>query len=414
MTRSTRGAARISIVWMITVLVLFFVSLAFAFIATQDLTAAEKNVISAKAEVEEATARFNAEADIARDQTFATGWFDAEAADPRMDLDAMKKSLEGLKDDFGITDASPKTFQDHLAPAIKAYKRATAELEEKRNRITTLEGELAQARRTESDITNAKNAELAALRQQLSDEADKFQRNQADNAKRLANAQQEAVDANNKLIEAGIEAENALAESASMLDEAQGRTAALSRTLALPKEPDTLDGKVLSVSPKLSTGWIDIGANDRLARGTIFDVLSGGVGKKRLKARCRVTDLKPEMAKVEFYDIVSNFDPVVPEDAIDNVVYTPGGQRNAVLAGRFSSPSEAEVIALLDRIGIQVQSGLQLDTHYLIVGAAVFEDEDGEPLDEPRQPYELDIYREAEAKSVSIISMSDLRGYFVF
>ena len=414
MTRSTRGAARISIVWMITVLVLFFVSLGFAFIATTDLTRAEGNESKAKVEAADAVARFDTEANVRREQTVRVGYFDESAADPSINLEAMKIGLNTFKDEFGITDASPETFEDHLAPAVKEYKRVKAELEVKRNRITTLEGELNQARRTTSDITAAKDTELASLRQQLSDDANKFQNNQADNAKRLANAQQEAVDANTKLIEAGVKSEEALAESAKALDVALARQAALARTLALPKEPDTPDGEVLSVSSKLPVGWINIGANDRLARGTVFDVYAGGTGEKRMKARCRVTSLKPTMAEVSFFDVANGFDPIVSGDIIENSVFVPGGQRNAVLAGRFSSPSEAELIAMLDRIGITVQSGLQLDTHYLIVGSAMFEDEDGEPLDEPRQPYELDIYREAEAKNVSIIPMSDLRGYFVF
>ena len=66
-------------------------------------------------------------------------------------------------------------------------------------------------------------------------------------------------------------------------------------------------------------------------------------------------------------------------------------------------------------MGIEVQDEVTVETDYLIVGAPVYTDEDGEPLDEPKAPEELDIYREAEGKSgILTISVDDLRSYFVF
>ena len=414
LNRSTRGAARISIVWMITSIVLFFVSLAFAFIATSDLTSERARKEEAIAKEAEAVARFTEEADVARAQTEAVGWFDEADANPRINLEALASSQETFKDAFGITDKSPKTFQDLLAPAMATYKRVTDELGVQRARVKTLEGELDQARRNVSAITQAKDSELASLRQQLKDESEKFQRDQQDAARRLAAAQEQSTEFHDEKLQTERESQETVALLNKELEDANARAEALARSLALPKEMDKPDGEILRTSSSLPLGWINIGANDRLARGTVFDVLSGSNGDSHLKARCRVTELQPKMARVEFFDVVDEYDPVVSGDLLENKLFVPGGQRNAVLAGRFSNPSEAELIALLDRIGIHVQKGLQLDTHYLIVGSPVFEDEDGEPLDEPRQPYELDIYREAESKHVSIIPVSDLRGYFVF
>ncbi|MFT5284944.1 MAG: hypothetical protein ACI8TQ_001104 [Planctomycetota bacterium] len=414
MNRSTRGAARISIVWMIASMVLFFVSLAFAFVATSDLTSERARKVSAIDNETASVARFTAEADVARAQAEAVGWFDAGAANPRINLGALAESQETFKDSFGITDKSPKTLQDLLAPAMTAHKTVTDALGVQRARVKTLEGELDQARRNVSAITQSKDTELASLRQQLKDESEKFQRDQQDAARRLATAQEQATEFHDEKLQAERDSQVAVEALNKDLESANARSAALARTLALPKEMDKLDGEVLRTSSSLPLGWINIGANDRLATGTVFDVLAGSAGEPRLKARCRVTELQPKMARVEFFDVVNEYDPVVSGDTLDNKLFVPGGQRNAVLAGRFSSPSEAELVAMLDRIGITVQKGLQLDTHYLIVGSAVFEDEDGEPLDEPRQPYELNIYREAESKHVSIISIADLRGYFVF
>jgi hypothetical protein len=414
MTRLNRGAARVSVVWMITVLVLFFASLGFAFVATSDLNAQQKAREAAIAEKETAIARFDNEASTARATAQNVGWFDAASADPRTNVEAMAASVETFKDAFGITEASAKTLESVLAPAMNAYKSVNDELILRRNRITTLEGELSQARKTVADVTKAKDDELNTLRQQLTDLGEKYQRNEQDASRRLAasQAQVNELDAAKRDIER--EKDDAMKAAEKERKGLVGRIRSMSHDLSFLKEPDRPDGEVTAVSGTLPLAWINLGANHRLARGTTFDIVSATPGRERFKGQCRVTELRPTSAKVELVGIVDAYDPIVAGDLIINPLYTSQGVRQAVLAGRFSSPSEAQLIALLDRIGIEVQPELDVDTDYLIVGSAVFTDEDGETLDEPKQPKELDVYREAEAKGINIVTVDQLRGYFVF
>jgi hypothetical protein len=194
----------------------------------------------------------------------------------------------------------------------------------------------------------------------------------------------------------------------------QTRATALSKVIEFTKEPESEDGRVVSVS-ELGLGWIDIGANQRLARGTRFRVVSGAPGQKRTKGWAEVTEVRPTMAEVRFYDIADRFDPIVRDDIVFNPVYDPKGERTAVLAGRFSGQfNETELKTLLANMGIKVQDRLANDTDYLIVGAELYVDENGQALENPMPPQELAVYKNAESQGTNIVSIKQLRDYFKF
>ena len=123
--------------------------------------------------------------------------------------------------------------------------------------------------------------------------------------------------------------------------------------------------------------------------------------------------MNAEMSEVKVYDIRDRFDPPTKGDVIYNPLYDPTGLRNAVLVGRFSgSYNEKELRALLEGININLQAKLDKTTDYLIVGAELYVDEEGEPLDDPLQPSDLPTYKEAEAMGVRIVPLKLVTDYF--
>jgi hypothetical protein len=97
-----------------------------------------------------------------------------------------------------------------------------------------------------------------------------------------------------------------------------------------------------------------------------------------------------------------------------NPLFDPRGERNAVLVGRFSGQyDEARLRQMLSRIGVRVQTNLDLSTDFLIVGSEILADEFGEPLEEPLQPSDLPVYKQAQADGVQIIPIQRIREYFV-
>jgi len=412
MMRSNRGAARVSLIWLIGSLVVTLVAIAAFFIAQTDLTTQRELVEEAQAAQQTAEQQTDAEAEFGRSLTRAVGWFDRESADPRTDMETMATARDSFRDAFGITDQTAETIEDLLPLAIGAYDSKSKELASVQLRVQNLEGEIQTARRTLSDVTNKKDSELADLRRQLSEEAEKYTSNEQDAATRLANAQAQVNDVDTRLRQRERDYDQAIRTAEKEMDQLEGRISSLSRALAFQKEPDRPDGTVLTVSDSLPLGWIDLGTENRLPRGMVFRVRSSSLSNPRDKAWAEVTDVDVDKAEVRFFDVADPFDPVVPGDLLINPVYDPDGGRNAVLAGRFTTPNEKELRLYLDRIGINVQDELEPDTHYLIVGSPIFQDEDGELLEEPRQVQELGVYREAADRNVNIVPLSDIRSYF--
>ena len=100
-------------------------------------------------------------------------------------------------------------------------------------------------------------------------------------------------------------------------------------------------------------------------------------------------------------------------DVIYNPLYDPRGGRNAVLVGRFSGTyNQAELEALLSEINISIQSKLDKTTDFLIAGSEIYADENGDPLEEPMQPSETAVYKEAEAMGVQIVPVKIVRDFF--
>jgi hypothetical protein len=410
------GVARVSAVWLIVLVVLFLVSIAFAFIAQSDLAAAEDARAQALSDRDAANSLAETESQSARAISVAVGWIDAESANPRTDIEAMNRVKEDLASTFADLGVEDKTF-DVIARKITAsYNARGREIAELKSRVQTLESEVSVAGNTLRQVTSDKDQQIAALSQQLADEQQNAQRRQSDLEDRVAAA-------NSQLSERDLELRTARAEAAAEKRQADlemrglgTRIADLSEKTAFAREPfsNYPDGAVIDVSDELSLGWIDIGANNRLTRGVRFRVESGTPGVERYKAMAEVTDVKANMAEVVFYDLVDRFDPVVAGDVIINPLFDPSGGRNAVLIGRFSgSFNEKELGLLLGRMAINVQPDLDLTTHFLIVGAELYTDpETGEPLEDPIQPSELATYKDAEAKGVQIIPIQDIRQFF--
>ena len=410
-----RGAARVSAVWLISAIVAALVAIVFAFIAYKDRALAEEQ--AAEARREEAVRTDSLQATTAKMATLSEplGWYkDPDALSKETDLASMTLTLGELRDAFNL-DASYDTIQDMVPELISRYDARRQKIVELEGRINTLDTEIASVREEVTETEDSKQKIIDGLNSDLQDEKDNARTRQSeleDDVDQLRD-QVTDLDTDNRSLRGIIEERDL--QVAEMIRTHEARLNNMNAALKPFREPlrDRPDATVLEVSEELPMGWIDIGANNRLTVGTSFDVYSGTVGSQRLKARATVTRTEARKAEVTFTNVTSRYDGVVPGDILVNPLYDPSGEHNAVLLGRFSAPyDERDLTALLDRIGITVQENLDLTTHYLIVGGALYTDEDGLPLDEPQQPSELGTYRDAEALGVVILPVQQLRGYF--
>ena len=414
LTNRSRGAARVSITWLISLIVLFFVALAFGYIGYEEASKARLALDDAVATNADAEARWSKDYQTVIDISTTVGFFDATATTPSTDPAAVTAGLDDLKATFSDLGADTTTLASAL-PAIKAaYLKRGQEIATLNDSIATLKSENSTNAQSLQEVARTKDAELASLRTQIQDDAASAAQKESELENRIASlsTQRNDLDAQVRALRGELSdlERTHLAERTTWTV----RTQAVTEALAFQNEPEAADGEILAVSTELGLGWISLGAKNRLARGTRFHVVSGATGSSHIKAYARVTRVEADQAEVQFEDIADIFDPVVAGDIVFNPLYDPVGDRQAVLAGRFSGQfNEGNLEVLLHGMGISVQESLDFNTDYLIVGSDLFVDEEGTALDDPLSPTDLPVYKDAQANGVQIISLSQLRSYFV-
>jgi len=409
-----RGAARVSIAWLITLVFLFLAALVFAYMGLDAEAKAKAERELALSERTSAEERLAAESKALTELSQAVGFYDASSGTPRSSLDAIAASLAQLKTTFPEIKDDVKTLADALPRVELAYTSRGKELATERDAKNALTSEKATLQTALQEALRQKDAQISDLQRQVADQGANATQKQTELENRIAalNNQRNQLDADLRAAKAaGSEDARKLRDEITTL---QVRASAQGNKLRFLAEPEAVDGNILAVSKDLALGWIDIGAKQRLARGTTFRVVSGKVGSSRVKAMATVTKVESNRAEVAFSEVTDRFDPPVPGDAIFNPLYDPKGQRHAVLAGRFSGQfNEAELKVLLKEMGIEVQEELSLDTDYLIVGSELYTDpETGEPLEDAMPVSDLAVYKNAEANGVLILPIRDLRTYF--
>jgi hypothetical protein len=262
-------------------------------------------------------------------------------------------------------------------------------------------------------MTTDKDAQIRALTQQLNDANQAAADRQNELETEIASVRSTLASTEGALTASRSKTDNALRAGRDREAEFTTRLENVTRKLEWEREPERPDGKILSVSEKLGLAWIDLGKSNRLYGGMRFRIVNGSAGQNNVKAWCEVLQVQDGMSEVKIFNIADAFDPPTVGDIVYNPIYDPTGLRNAVLIGRFSATyNEKELRAVLDGINVHVQDKLDKTTDYLIVGAELYVDEDGEPLEEPQQPSDLPTYKEAEAMGVRIVPIKLVTDYF--
>ena len=416
MLRSNRGAARVSIVWIIVAGVMFLVAMVFGFVASSDLTTEREAKEIAIADKAEAEALANEASKYARELSEAVGWYDADSADPRANVELVRSAVLELRDTFSDLGADDGDFEKSLPKLKAAYTARGRQIGELETRVQGMQSELTVKDNTIGQITTEKQSQIDELRSQLADETQTAASRNEELERRLATANQNLSDKDVEF----RRSENSIAENARDFEKEklamQTRMNELANDLRFSKDPfsDYPDGKIVSMSDKLGLGWIDIGSEQRLVRGVRFRVESGTPGKRALRGMVEVVAVEAKMAEVAVVGQVDAFSPIVAGDVIINPLYDPTGGRNAILVGRFSGAfNEKELKLLLKRMGINVQDSYQNTTHFMIVGKEIFTDmETGEPLEDPIKPSDLPEYKDAVSNAVQVIPLQDIREFF--
>ncbi len=414
MKRSQRGMAKISVVWAIC-LFMAFAAAAVAYVLSNQEAAAQRDLaVQYETKMKKAESERDALNAYVLDVSKKAGFGDPTNPS-RMDAKTIEDSMKFLKENFPQIEASATTIQKALPYTVDAYKAEKKKAEEAEAKAAQLASENASIRGNVDTIKSDMEKQLGDLRRQLSDSETSFNDQKAELERQLAERTSTWTSTDQAKQAALREIEETKRKAALEADAWRTRMAEAERKLTpFTKEPEAADGKVLSISPELKLGWINIGAKNRLAKGMRFRVVDGQHGSTKVKGWCEVTNVEKEMAEVTFSGQVDPFDPPVVGDVVFNPLFDPKGERSAVLIGRFSGAlSEESLRALLKSMNISVTKSIEKTTDFLIVGGEMYTDpENGQPLETPVQPSDLPIFKEAQAEGVQIVALKELRQYF--
>jgi hypothetical protein len=413
MTRSRRGAARVSITWMIVVLVALFASMALIFVFDGEVEKANNRASEAETNETNAVARYDAEREAYRKLSQHVGFYDTAGASERSEAPAVEEGLTQFKDGFNVSEASVADFQTMSQRAVTERNNLLRTISDKNQQISNLQADIDVRAQNLTTMTSDKDAEIRRLTQQVNDANQAAADRQAELESEVASVRSTLASTEGELSSSKGETDDALRAGRERVAEFTTRLENVTRKLEWEREPERPDGKILSVSEGLGLAWINLGKSNRLYGGMRFHIVDGRAGDDTVKAWCEVLTVEDSMSEVKLYNVRDNFDPPTAGDIVYNPVYDPTGLRNSVLVGRFSGTyNETELRAVLDGINIHVQEKLDKTTDYLIVGAELYVDEEGEPLEEPLQPSDLPVYKEAEAMGVRIVPIKLVTDYF--
>ena len=408
-----RGAAGVSIVWMVCVIVLFFVAIGIAFVASGDQARALEGKRAAEEGASQALERAEASDQAYTDLSKVVGW-GGDGLLPHTDMKLVETGLSNFKSSFpDMDDGTIGSIEKALSKAIEAYNNQLTKIRNLEAELGRLQGEIASRDAQLSSVSSSKDSEIDDLRSQLTD-----QKQSSDD--RIANLENERENLRNQVKDKdrAVKTEQGKLEdlerrAREAQSRAESRMAEAWKKLAFTREPEAPDGEILAVSADGKLGWINLGNRNRLARGTKFRVVSAAPGAENVKARAEVLHIEDDMAQVLFFEVADEFAPPVTGDIVFNPVYDPRAERFAILLGRFSGTwNEGELTTLLTELNITVQDTLDKTTDYVIVGGEMYADEEGEPLEDPLQASELPEYKDAVALGVQVVTLKDIRDYF--
>jgi hypothetical protein len=416
MTHSTRGAARVSIMWMISVGVVALMSLGFAFVVDGDLADAENARDAAQTELVAAKA---SESQAVDDRRLVSGnyGFTGGALDAFSNVTAADQLKAELRATFPDLDAQMVTIEDMGPVMMNQYRAAVNEATQAKTATVAAQTSKDAAKASWDKIDGDRTAQMRDERSSWTDEKSGYDDREADLARQVEKhiARVKELEQENNTIKQQLREDKR--DAIDVIQTLSTKNELLSDLTRPMRAPANLnpDGQILEVSKDLPLAWIDLGSDNRLVLGTRFKVESGNLGDLSTKAWAEVVEVNADMAKVRIFDQVDKFDPVVKGDYLSNPVYDPKGGFNAILVGRFSGLyGKDELTVLLENIGIHVQEGLDLSTNFLIAGAPIMQDADGFALDEPLEASDLPVYQEAQSQKVQIITLAQIQDFFSF
>jgi len=401
MSRNNRGAAQVSLMWLIAVTVIALLAALMAFAQAQQITELEDEVTSVESERDglRATAdelRAKRRADF---QSLGFAGTDGEFVAPEA-IDAARNELITR---FGLDSGAVTKLEDVVNPVVAEYNQVVAQRDALQTEVGSLRNDLDARRQANVTAMREKDDTIATLRSEKED-SDNAKEGQIQTLERQRDSLRDQLrDANRTITEQRALNDQQARDFSGQLAVLQQRNDILSSRLnGVERRASMADGSVLSANVELGRAWIDLGSLDRVTPGMEFEVQNASTSE--VKGRLRVTSVEDHRAEATILAMADRYDPIRADDVILNAIYDPEREPIAVLLGNgFGRYTASDVTSMLARAGVQVRTSVSSETDFLLLGTAFFDEETGDIV-----PWEtMDPYKAASSYSVSVVPLRD-------
>ena len=401
MSQNNRGAAQVSLMWVIALAVIVLLSAGFGYIQNDNYTKSEEKRTSAVSELEAERAKTVA-ATTARAEDFQVLGFASEDGST-----VSREAMNTWKNEFvtrlALDAGSVTKIEDLSGPVFAQYDEVVGQRDALQSEVAQLRNDLTSKNSASATAMSDKDSTIADLRNQLDDMKNSKDQEIVNLERQRDSLRDQLRDRDQTVTELRSVNDQQARDSASSLAVLQQRNDILSGRLnEVARRAATPDGSVLAVNGALASAWIDRGAKDRVTVGMEFDVRNAS--SNALKGRLKIVSVEANRAEASILSQVDQYDPVRENDLILNAIYDPSRKPVAALLGNgFGKYNANDMRAMLAEVGVEVREGVTSETDYLLLGTPFFDEETGDMMLWDVQ----ENYKAASALSVEAIPMRD-------
>ncbi len=401
MSVRNRGAAQVSVIWMIAVSVILVVTAFFAYMSQQKATQWEDSYHAQVAKVTAANSAAEENYDKVSKLSEVTG-FGGGTASGHATPETISLALEELKGTFPGAGAAA-TVEAAIPGVVSDYNALAGEKQSLVNDVAQLRSDLAARNSSHQSTVREKDSSISDLRSEMEDLRRSMGSANVDLESQRDNLRDQVRDLDRQVSELRLRNEdmdrNFKEESRIAL---QRRDILSERLNKVDRRVDGSDGSVLMASADIGKAWIDLGRVDRVRPGMVFAVSNPVTGAS--KGQLKILSIEDNRSECSIMSMADRFDPISSDDLISNAVYDREREPVAVLLGNgFGKYNAEDMKNMLREVGISTNSTVSREADYLILGTPFFDEDTGSVV--PWESY--DAYKMSQSMSVRVVPFRD-------
>jgi hypothetical protein len=406
MNQSNRGAAQVSLMWAIALIVVSLVAISMAWMGQSTIEKLNLDFDNLTVQRDAAVEEVKGFRDSVNEIGKQVGWREAGSTSGPS-LTSIQSSIGEFAGVFPSVNPEAKNLQDILPGAMGDYQASLTKASSLQRDLDQVRVDLASRQSEMSNVIRDKDSTIADGARELEDTRNSLNAQVVD-AERRYNGLREQYRTLDDRMTAMVSAkeDEVKVAHASALDMKQRNDILTEQLNGVKRSAKAADGAILTAHADLGKAWIDLGRRHRLHTGMEFDVVDASSG--RMKGRIRVSSLDENRAEVAILNTVDRFDPIRTDDVVLNAMFDPTRESVAVLLGNgFGGKSLNDMKAMLAELNIRVLEDVTNEADYLILGTPYFDEDTGEM----KPWHHFDDYKAAQSMSLEIVHRRDWMGW---